>query len=315
MAGCHRKAPIRARGARVKHSLMVVAAGLAVLTIACGGGDKPAPSPSNAPPTVRAALQTATPASTPALGGNTATPIGASDFTRETAISSLFGAIFNGALDGEQGLPAGELGEGDPALTEYLPPNSALPDGYAPVGQYTLRAPDGISETGGIDIAAALAMSGDPESQQADLLRVGVLMALVMKPDDLQSLGDVFDSIRGFDEQELEDALTAGTGTEGIFTLEDVKVFQTEGLGDGNVAMQMTINLGGFGALFGGLGGDAAAATGADSSLKLTMRLYLFARGDYAGGLLRMAFADSLADDVDEAGLAKLIDDKLKDAP
>ena len=45
------------------------------------------------------------------------------------------------------------------------------------------------------------------------------------------------------------------------------------------------------------------------------MRLYLFARGDYVGGLLRMAFTDSLSDDFDEVALAKLIDDKLKTAP
>ena len=38
-------------------------------------------------------------------------------------------------------------------------------------------------------------------------------------------------------------------------------------------------------------------------------------RGNYAGGVLRMAFSDSLADDVDEIGLARIIDAKLKGAP
>lgn len=45
------------------------------------------------------------------------------------------------------------------------------------------------------------------------------------------------------------------------------------------------------------------------------MRIYLFARGDYAGGILRMAFSDSLANNVDEVALAKIIDAKLKAAP
>ncbi len=45
------------------------------------------------------------------------------------------------------------------------------------------------------------------------------------------------------------------------------------------------------------------------------MRMYLFARGNYAGGILRMAFTDKLSDDVDEVGLAKIIDGKLKSAP
>ena len=45
------------------------------------------------------------------------------------------------------------------------------------------------------------------------------------------------------------------------------------------------------------------------------MRMYLFARGDYAGGILHMVFADTLAGDVDEVGLAKIIDNKLQGAP
>jgi hypothetical protein len=295
----------------MRRSMIVCAAGLVLLAVACGGGDKNAPSVA---PTERAAAQTPVAGKTVAAG-RTATPKAST--TSEKTITGLFGSIFGGALSGPQGdVPSG-LGEGDPTLAKYLPPNSALPDGYTPMGQYTFRAPDGISDTGGIDIAAEIASSGDPTASNPDLSKVGVLMALVMKPDDLQSLGEAFDSVKNLDQQELEDALTAGTGTEGLFTIDGARVFQTDGLGDGNVGIEMTIDLGAFGSLFGSLGGDAAQEAGAPdlSNLKLTMRLYLFARGDYAGGLLRVAFTDSLPDDVDEVGLAKLIDEALKSAP
>jgi hypothetical protein len=168
-----------------------------------------------------------------------------------------------------------------------------------------------------MDIAAEVATTGDVSADQPDFSNAGVLMAMVIKPDDLQSLGDAFDSIKGLDKKDLEDALLQGTGTDGLFILKDVRVFDTKGLGDGNVGFQMTIDLGAFGAMFGGLAGDATPEPGAPdlSNLQMTMRMYLFARGDYAGGILRMAFADTLASDVDEVGLAKIIDGKLKGAP
>jgi hypothetical protein len=297
----------------MKRPLIAFAAGLAMLAVACGGGDKKTVSPTVAP-TERVAADTAIPAKT-VVAGNTVTPSAATK--SEKTISGLFGSIFTGALNGPQGQAPNGLGAGDPALLAYLPPNRALPSGYTPAGEYTFRAPDGISVTGGIDIAAELATAGDATASNPDFSKLGVLMALVMKPDDLQSLGAAFDSIKSLDQQQLEDALTSGTGANGLFTLQNVKVFQTDGLGDGNVGMQMTLDLGAFGSLFSGLSGTATPDPGAPdlSNLKLTMRLYLFARGNYAGGLLRMVFTDALPGDVDEVGLAKQIDDALKSAP
>src|ERR1700674_3574095 len=141
----------------MKRPLIALAAGLALLAVACGGGDKQAASPTVAP-TERAAADTATPGKT-VVPGNTATPGGSTK--SEKTISGLFGSIFTGALNGPQGQAPSGLGEGDPALLAYLPPNSALPGGYTPAGQFTFRAPDGISQTGGINVAAELAMAGD----------------------------------------------------------------------------------------------------------------------------------------------------------
>ena len=144
-------------------------------------------------------------------------------------------------------------------------------------------------------------------------------MAMVLKPDDLQSLGAAFNSIKSLNEQDLKDMLAqgAGSGDGSLVLIKNVKVLDAAGLGDGNVGFQMTIDLGAIASIFSGLGGDATPESGAPdlSKLVMTMRIYLFARGDYAGGIMRMAFSDSLTDDVDEIGLAKIIDAKLKAAP
>jgi hypothetical protein len=292
---------------------------LALASAACGGGDKK-PSATVAAPKDQPAA-----AATPGVAARSPTVSKASARASSTASASkdeeavggLFNLLFNKALNGGEGGDTSGLGEGDPNLTKYLPSNADLPPGYTSRGQQTYRAPDGISETGGMDIAVEVATTGDVSTDQPDFSNAGVLMALVIKPDDLQSLGDAFDAIKGLDEQDLEDALLQGTGTDGLFTLKDVRVFDTDGLGDGNVGFQMTIDLGAFGAIFSGLAGDATPEPGAPdlSNLQMTMRIYLFARGDYAGGIVRMAFTDKLSDDVDEVELAKIIDGKLKGAP
>jgi len=314
----------------VKRALFSLAVTTAVLAAACGGGDKKAPAAEPSVPTQKpAATATAkasakTPASSKsATRGKTATP--ASNSKSEKTISGLFGSLFSSALSGgpgasgDSGLGAGGLGEGDPALAKYLPSNSDLPDGYAPQGQFNFRAPDGISDTGGIDIAAEIASTGDPSAADMDFSKAGMLMLMVLKPDDLQSLGEAFDSIKSLNEQDLKDTLSqgAGGGDGGLVLIKNVKVLEADGLGDGNVGFQMTIDLGGIASIFAGLGGDATPSPDAPdlSKLAITMRIYLFARGDYAGGIMRMAFSDSLSNDVDEVALAKIIDAKLKGAP
>jgi len=302
---------------------MVIA--MAIVAAACGGGGKKSPTAEPASPTQKpAATATAnTAAKTPASSvsatpAKSATP--ASSSKSEKTISGLFGSLFSSALSGGPGAPgASGLGEGDPALAKYLPSNADLPAGYTPQGQFNFRAPDGISDTGGINVSAEIATTGDPSAAKADFSKAGVLMAMVLKPDDLQSLGAAFNSIKSLNEQDLKDTLAqgAGSGDGSLVLIKNVKVLDAAGLGDGNVGFQMTIDLGAIASIFSGLGGDATPESGAPdlSKLVMTMRIYLFARGDYAGGIMRMAFSDSLTDDVDEIGLAKIIDAKLKAAP
>ena len=78
--------------------------------------------------------------------------------------------------------------------------------------------------------------------------------------------------------------------------------------------MEMTIHLGAFGSII-----DSFAASETPggrrpdlSNLKLTMHMFVFGRGDYIGGVIRMGFTDTLPAGVDELGLAKVIDGKIQ---
>ncbi len=232
-------------------SFVSLVAVVTLLAAACGGGDKKPAATAAAPTEQPTAASTARAASkTPAAAKTSSSTSATKD---EKAVGGLFNSLFNGALSGGAGGGAASLGEGDPTLAKYLPSNDDLPPGYTPQGQYTFRAPDGISETGGMDIAAEMAATGDVSASQPDFSKMGILMAMVIKPDDLQSLGEAFDSVRSLDTQELQDALTQGTGDAGIFTIKDVKVLDAKGLGEGNVGFQMTIDLGGLASMFEGL--------------------------------------------------------------
>ena len=300
----------------MKQRLFAVAVVIVVFAAACGGGDRKAPTAEPATATEKpAATATAKTAAKTPTSSKSATPVATSK--SEGAVSGIFGAIFSRALNGPQEPAATGAGEGDPNLKQYLPAEADLPAGYTPSGQYTFRAPDGISETGGIDIAAEIASTGDATAPNPDFSKVGVLMAMVLKPDDLQSLGGAVGAIKSLSEQDLKDALLQGAGADGLFVIKDVRILDASGLGDGSVGFQVTIDLGAFSSIITGLAGDVTPEPGAPdlSNLRLTMRMYLFARGSYAGGVLRLAFSDSLADDVNEIGLASIIDSKLKGAP
>jgi hypothetical protein len=165
-----------------------------------------------------------------------------------------------------------------------------------------------------MDVAAKMAFSGDISS--GDPTGAGILMVLVIKPEDLEALGESFDAFSNLDEEALRDALGASAGGGLGVELKSVKVLDAGGLGDGGAGMEMTIELGGA---IGGLSrlGVGEDAEGADiGQLRvMTMRVYVFARGDYAGAVMRIAFSDELPDDVDDLALAKIVDEKLKAAP
>lgn len=293
----------------MKLALIASISTLTVLAVACGGGPKSAPAPANTPAPTEVAptaaptkLATAPTAAAPAPVATAArTP---STTSGEKSFSALFSSAFGGAFrSGGGNAGAGGLGQGDTSLLQYLPDTSDLPPGYTPGGQFTFRSPDGISAAGGMDIAAELAMRGDVTSPVSSM---DILMAMVIKADDLQALGEV---MKDLSQQDIEDALSAGGGAAG-YKIKRVKVLDAAGLGDGGAGFEMTVDISQLGALIGGLAGSDAPRL--DS---MTMRMYFFGRGNYAGAVLRVAFSDTLPDDVDEVALANIIDGKLKSAP
>lgn len=270
--------------------------------VACGGsrsGPTPTPDSAGDTPVVESASPTTAPPATATAAKKT---------TRNSG-SSVLPLIFNNAFSagsGGAGIDGTQLGSGDVSLKQYLLTAAELPAGYRPAGEFTARLPDGISTQGGGDVAVGMAAKGD--ALNADRKSFSMLMSMAMRFDDLQALADVLGQCP--DERQLKDEL-AGSGGGGLFgdLLKDVQVLDASGLGDGGCGLAMTMDLGGLADLFGAGSGSGEVPS------SITMRMYFFGRGRYAGALIRMAAGESLRDGVDERALAKIIDDKLKAAP
>jgi hypothetical protein len=182
------------------------------------------------------------------------------------------------------------------------------------MGEFTYRVPDGISKEGGMDMAASMFTSGDPES--SDPSDATIVMSMVLRPDDLTELGAAFDQAKDMSEEDLLDAIAQGAGGFGGADMFKVKLLDADGLGDGGFGMEISMDLGALmGAFAEGFGADATAKTEMEAMSKITMRMYVFATGDYAGGVIRMGFSEALPGDVDELKLAKVLARRLAEAP
>lgn len=271
--------------------LLALAATLA-LAAACGGGDS---KPNTAP--------TSTATAERGDDDATATPKPDDGESRSGGgLSSIFGSVLGSGLSGG----AGAVGTGDPDLKRFLPTASDFPSGYTPMGEFTFSSPDGISADGKIDIAMTMAVAGDVTEEQPDFSKLGIMMAMVMKPEDLQDLGSAFDEIKNLDEDDIRSEIESGLGDMEGFDLQDWQVLDADGLGEGGFGIQMTMGLGQFAGIFGGAG------SGIDMPESMTMRMYLFAQGDHMAATLRMSFSDSLPSDTDERAIADSMVAKLK---
>lgn len=277
-------------------SLLIIAlAATLAFAAACGGGNS---EPNTAP------TSTATTARGDDEPEATSTPADDDDDDEaagQSGLSSIFGSVLGGGLSGG----AGAVGTGDPDLKRFLPAASDFPDGYTPFGEFTFSSPDGISADGKIDIAMTMAVSGDVTQEQPDLSQMGIMMAMVMKPEDLQDLGSAFDDLKDLDREDIENEIAAGLGDLEGFDLEDWQVLDAD-FGEGGFGIQMTMGLGQFADIFGGAG------SGVDVPEAMTMRMYLFAQGDHMAATLRMSFSDSLPPDSAERAIAEAIVAKLK---
>ncbi len=303
----------------MKRTLLATLAMIALLAASCGS-DKPSSQPTATPAATEAAATAApratstSPATPTRTARTTATPAKSTSGTSsENTFGRVFGSVFGGALSSSAGATGSltGLGAGDPTLEQYLPSNSQMPSGYTNSPAYSFRAPDGITSTGGMNISARIANSGDASS--GDFSSLGVVAAMVIKPDDLQDLGNAFASFKDLSQQDLEDAIASSSGGGALpFKLTNVSKLDAPGLGDGAAGFQMTIDISALGELISGFAGGSGADVPKLNAI--TMRMYFFARGDYAGAVLRLAFTDTLPTGVDELALAKIIDEKLKSA-
>ncbi|HYM14685.1 MAG TPA: hypothetical protein VEZ14_03935 [Dehalococcoidia bacterium] len=259
---------------------------------ACGTGDKARP-PATPVPTERAA------ATQPAASTTPAAAPGPGD---SAAVGNIFSTVLGGAFSGGASAPGAQKAS-DPTLSRFLPDATDLPPGYTPLGQFTYRLPDGITRNGGMDMAATMAMRGDPSSH--DPAKVDMLMSMVLEPDDLTALGKALSSIGQLNDQALQKSLADAGGSFAGITIKDVHTLNASGLGQGAAGISMTMDMSAF---MSKLGGAAAAA----KVSVITMHMYMFGRGSYIGAVIRMGFTPTLSGGVDELGLAKVIDAKLK---
>jgi len=278
---------------------------VAVLGVACAGGDKQPDGDSvKAPPPTAQASPTDVPTATPVLpAAPTPRPGGGS--TGNALLPLLFNNGLSGLGAGGDD-PFGGLGQGDESLKQYLLKADDLPSDYSPFGEFTFRVPDGFSETGSADMAASMAMQGDPES--GGLMDFSMLMSMAIRFDDLQALGDALGECPA--EDQLQDVLAGGggPGLEDLF--QDVEILDASGLGEGGCGIALTMDLG---AIVGAFAGDLGASDEVPESI--TMRMYFWGRGRYAGAIMRMGMGGTLSEDVDEFALAEIVDGRLASAP
>lgn len=291
----------------MKHLLIGALGLVAVIAIACGGGDKkPTAEPTERPaPRSEATLPRAS--STIEIGSPTEE---ISSGRSGEGIGSLFNSVFSSGLSGGLGGAVPGLGAGDESLKLFLPPDADLPDGFTPTGSFTFSAPAGTSEFGAMDMAMTMAVKGDPTTlggASPDLSSIEMLMAMVIRPEDLQELGVAFESVEDLDPEDIQEEINGSlAGMQGI-EVTRFEVLDASGLGDGGFGMEMTIDMTGFTEIFGALGGQGAPELGA-----MTMRMYMFGSGDHMGAVMRMAFAETVDGAAEDFGIAEIMAGKLR---
>jgi hypothetical protein len=271
------------------------------LAVACGSGDK---KPESASAPSSASTATAAPRPTSAAAQEPERPTtDAQEPTGDTAVGNIFSTVFGGALGGGASNRSAQQQPSDPNLGRFLPADSDLPEGFTPAGQFTYRIPDGISENGGMDMAAEMAIGGDFASSNP--AGGSMLMAMVLKPDDLTALGKALGDLGSLDDATLKKSLEDAGGSFAGIIIKDVHALDASGLGEGGAGLSMTMDMSDYISKLG------AGSVPAGLSV-MTMHMYMFGRGDYMGAVIRIGFSDTLPGDVDELGLAKIIDRKLQ---
>jgi hypothetical protein len=289
----------------LQHLLYGALALIAVMAVACGGDKESQDGPTAQPESASASAPTETDDSS---DDSADPPVEASGGSRAgDGIGTLFNSVFSSGLNGG-GAPT--LGGGDESLKQFLPADADLPAGFIPIGAFTFRAAASSSEFGAMDMAMAMALNADPSAigpgDQPDLSSLQMLMAMVIRPEDLQALGEAFESIEGLSPEDIEEEINSNLGDFQGMEVSRFEVLDADGLGDGSFGMEMTIDMSGFAGALGGFGGAGAPDIGV-----MTMRMYMFGQGDHIGAVMRVGFAETLDDVATDKALAELMAEKL----
>jgi hypothetical protein len=156
-------------------------------------------------------------------------------------------------------------------------------------------------------MAASIASDGDFESGRGSLL-----LSMVMRFSDLQDLESAFSDI---DADAVRAQLESAGGSEWAGLFDDVHTLDTGDLGDHAMGVGMTMDLASlFGSVAEALGGATGTPVAIPSGVPtgFSIDMYIFARGSYAGALMRVF--TSGARPLDELALARVVDGRLSAA-
>ncbi len=270
----------------------------AILAAACGGGDKepaataPAPMASSVPQTPMPPAVTPVTAASPTIA---AAPT-SNNAEGRAAAAGVFGALmvafWAGGLAGNApGPPAAQ-----PAAA-YLPPP---PPSFKLIRDFTERSYGWTEDTTTMEVAGNIAQAGDPSVPSAT---AGLLLTAVFRPVDPQTAARVRAAFATLSEQDLREAIS-DRGRYLEFSVQSLRALAARDLGEGGVGFEMTVKT-----------DDTSAQPFGASSILNTYRVYFFSRGAYIGGVVRIGYVDPIPEIVDDLGLAKIIDGKLKGAP
>jgi hypothetical protein len=186
-------------------------------------------------------------------------------------------------------------GAADPALQAALLTQGDLGGDYMGFGEFSFTVP---TEYGNIDMVANMFAKGD--ALTSEMPGAMVMSAAFSVPPEAQEEFDALEDA-SITDAELSDLanLAAASGGLGI-GLQDVRVLDASGLGDGGFGMHMAMDFSGLLDAFGGAPGEVPF----DS---MSIDMFIFADGDQMLMVMVMAPGDD-SGDVDARDLAEAMD-------
>lgn len=237
---------------------------------------------------------------TPGAGDRDAAPAGAPSEGDGQGGADTVSAVFDtfnpfsllGAVGGDApATDAAPSQAADGSLEAALLDEGDLPAGFQFFGEFSFSMP---TDSGTGEMVANMFASGDLAS--GDLGAMVMSAALEGPPD---ALGD-FSDMGGISDEEL-DEMAAVFDQLGM-SVDDFRLLDASGLGDGGMGMHMVMDFGGLLDSFGSLGEEPPFSA-------IAWDMYIFARGDRMYMLMVMWPADGSAG-VDSRGLAEVMDAK-----